>query len=319
MENSPFEQHIQIGSFSARAFFESRADAVVLNEMFRDTVCEPSDADTAADAELYWFHSPSRETPISVPTDGLNVTRSDDRTWHVESELLTARLELAPRAKIRLCSYPHTLPPLAWRVHVSTVFHKLLMLMGRIYLHAGGVQTGAGASAFVGNKGSGKSTICVWLGRAGATILSDDHISICRINGAFHASGCENVARVTSETEAAVLPEILTMQAREYAGTLKKEFPVGDLFHAMTWRDVPLQRIFFPHVGARWQIEELSPRNLMTRLLETTHSSHRFANKDDYVRHLDYFSALARAVRGFDLELTPNLTELDRLVTFLRA
>jgi hypothetical protein len=204
-------------------------------------------------------------------------------------------------------------------VHLSVVFHKLLLLLGRIYLHAGAVRLGDAASAFVGDKGSGKSTICLWLGRAGATILSDDHISIRFSEGSFYASGSEQVARVTAKTEAALLPQMLTVQARDFAGTLKKEFSVGEWFSTQPYHDVPLQRIFFPHVGARWQVNSLSPRHLTARLLETTRMSHRFANKDDYARHLHYFSALAQQVKGFEIELSPDLNDLAHLAAFLEA
>ncbi|HZQ07669.1 MAG TPA: hypothetical protein VFD70_13890 [Anaerolineae bacterium] len=317
---SPIHQHIQIGSFSARAFFESRADAALLNEMFKATVREPTSADAPLDAELYWLHSSNGNASSPIPPDSLRVAHINEQVWSVESQVLHARLELeAPLPKILLSSDPHNLSEFEWRVHVSIVFHKLLLLLARMYLHAGAVQIGGAASAFIGEKGSGKSTICLWLGRAGATILSDDHISIRRRDEAFYASGCEQVARVTGDTEAALLPQTLTVEARDFGGVLKKEFAVRDWFAALPYRDVRLEKIFFPHVGARWQLRPLSPRHVTTRLLQTTRSSHRFADKDDYARHLRYFSELAQAVEGFALELSPNITELDRLVTFLGA
>jgi hypothetical protein len=318
LETFLLQRHIQIGSFSARAFFESRADAVVLNEMFKETVRAPNA--TPVHAEIFWRHAPTRESFTVISPDRLRVAQIEQSTWQVESELLSARLKVAPPLiKIFLESYPHTLPPLEWRVHVSTVFHKLLMLLGRVYLHAGGVQMKDGAYALVGEKGSGKSTTCLQLGRAGATILSDDHILIRRSEDEFYASGCEQVARVTAETEAALIPQTLTMEPRDFAGTLKKEFAVSDWFKAMPYCDVPLRKIFFPHVGTRWQVRELSTLKLTARLLETTHSSYRFANKEDYARHLAYFSALAQSVEGFEIELSPDLSELTHLVTFLQA
>jgi hypothetical protein len=320
LDSSPIEKHIRIGSFSARAYFEARADAVVFNELFKDSVRDPSETDARVDAELHWRHVRAGKTAQDIPPDGLRVERIDVETWRVESEFLQARLEnCAPFSKIWVSSYPHTLSDLEWRVHLSVVFHKLLLALGRIYLHAGAVKVGEAASAFIGDKGSGKSTICLWLGRAGATILSDDHISVHRRDGAFYASGCEQVARVTAKTEAALLPDMLTVEPRDFAGTLKKEFTVADWFAVQPYQDVFLRKVFFPHVGSRWQVRALSPRHLTARLLESTRMSHRFANTEDYVRHLDLFSALAEQVEGFEIELSPNLNELAHLAAFLDA
>lgn len=315
-ENSPIPQNIEIGSLAMRAWFQSRADAELLNELFKGTVREPAAADAPAEVELRWRHVTDRE-PASIPPDSLRVV-CDGQVWHIASEILTAQLDLsAPLPQIWLDSYPHTLTEFEWRVHVSVVFHKLLLLLGRLYLHAGAVRVGETASAFIGDKGSGKSTVCLWLGRAGATILSDDHIAIRQRDGIFYASGSELVARVTAETEAALFPHALAEEARDFGGMLKKEFAVGEWFLALPYQDVPLRRVFFPRVGSHWQLNSIPTQKLTARLLETTRKSHRLANKEDYARHLNYFSALARAVEGFDLELSPDLNELERLDALL--
>lgn len=311
-------QIVQIGSFSARAFFDSPVDAALLNQVFKTSVRDLSDP-AAVDAELHWTHANAavqrRATPLP---DTLTVTREHADMWRVESEFLAVSLErCAPPTQIFVTTYPHALDPLAWRVHVSVVFHKLLLLLGRLYLHAGAVRTGDTASAFMGDKGSGKSTLCLRLGQAGATILSDDHISIRQCAGIFYASGCEQVARVTAVTEAALFSHPMNLAAYDFGGVLKKEFALSEWFPALPYQDVPLQRIFFPHIGAQWQLRALSSHALLKRLLEMTRSAHRFADKQDYARHLDYFSALAQSVEAFDLELSPNLQDLDRLVTFL--
>lgn len=55
----------------------------------------------------------------------------------------------------------------------------------------------------------------------------------------------------------------------------------------------------------------------LARLLAATRASHRFTDADDYARHLAYFSNLVRGVDAFELELTPDLNELNRLGEFL--
>lgn len=309
---------VRIGSWSARAVIEADSDAALLDEIFKGAVSALPDIELPVNAALHWFQASVAVEPPSVPPDGLVVTHTDPDTWRIESEVLTMHLGFSETApQILLYSHRHMLERLAWRVHVSVVFHKMLLLFGRIYLHAGAVRGHDGASAFVAEKWSGKSTICMWLGRAGATILSDDHIVVRQTDSCFQVSGCEAVARVTAATEAMLFSTPLSIAARDFAGVLKKEFRVGDVFDALPYADVPLRRIFFPRVGTQWHIKPLARQATLARLLAATRASHRFADAKDYARHLDYFSTLVRGVEAFDLELTPDLMELNRLVEFL--
>lgn len=314
------EYLVRIGSWSVHARIESAADAALLDEIFKGVVHPLADAAAQVDAVLHWHASAEAAGPFfDVPPDGLMLTRPDPETWCIASQALTLRVALdAPIPHILVFNHPHPLDPLAWRVHVSVVFHKLLLLLGRLYLHAGAVAIHDTASAFIAEKWSGKSTICMWLGRAGATILSDDHIVIRQTVNGVTVSGCEALARVTAATEAVLFPAPLQIEPRDFAGVMKKEFRVGELFPALPYADVPLRRIFFPHVGTKWQLTPLSRRAALTRLLGATSKSHRFSTADDYARHLDYFSKLVRAVEAFDLELSPDLNELNRLVAFLQ-
>lgn len=224
---------------------ELDANVALLDEIFKGSVRAPFDAVVPVDAMLDWLEAPEGIAPSSVPADGLEVRQESMHVWTIECQVLTMRVDLLPITQISLFSRPHTLERVAWRVHVSVVFHKLLLLLGRLYLHAGAVRVQDSANAFVAEKWSGKSTICMWLGRAGATILSDDHIVIRQTDDTWKVSGCEQVARVTAATEATLFAKPLEMEARDFAGVMKKEFRVGDVFDALPYADVPLRRIFF--------------------------------------------------------------------------
>jgi hypothetical protein len=203
------------------------------------------------------------------------------------------------------------------QVHLSVVMNKLLLLLGRIYLHAGAVSTRGVTSAFAGSKGAGKSTLCLALARAGATLLADDHLVVRRGAGVFMASGCEDVARVTAQTEALLLPGRLTATAQDFGGTLKKEFAVTDWFDARPFEEFELHRLYLTRVGERTAITRLSPRVGLFRLLEWTRSAHRLADTEDHRRHLEFFSALANRVEISELELSPDLNDLDRTIALL--
>jgi hypothetical protein len=79
--------------------------------------------------------------------------------------------------------------------------HRALFLLERVYLHAAGVVFGETCWVFVGDKGSGKSTLSLALGAAGATVLADDHVVLARDGERFLASGCDGEARVLDDVE----------------------------------------------------------------------------------------------------------------------
>ena len=90
----------------------------------------------------------------------------------------------------------------AHRLHcLMVVLNKILATEGTYHLHAAAVRVGGRTSLFVGGKGSGKSTLRCALGRAGATVLSEDHVFLREDIGRFLVSGCDSFLRLTPEVE----------------------------------------------------------------------------------------------------------------------
>ena len=83
-------------------------------------------------------------------------------------------------------------------------------------------------SLFLGGKGAGKSTLCLALARAGATVLGEDHVLVRRAatawSGGFVVSGCDANMRLTAQTEEALLPQPPNGRKAWFGGVLKREF-----------------------------------------------------------------------------------------------
>ena len=60
------------------------------------------------------------------------------------------------------------------------VFYRMLLELGCLHLHAAAVRWNGETSLFLGGKGAGKSTLCLALARAGATVLGEDHVLVRR-------------------------------------------------------------------------------------------------------------------------------------------
>jgi hypothetical protein len=76
--------------------------------------------------------------------------------------------------------FPEPGTPVATLRHLllDQVLPRLLTLEGRLVLHAGAVLVGAGACAFLGESGRGKSTLCASFARAGIPLLGDDALMV---------------------------------------------------------------------------------------------------------------------------------------------
>jgi hypothetical protein len=254
-----------------------------------------------------------------VPPDGLTIARSNGRLA-ICSELMTAILDQGEGAwRARVAVRERGRSDLFYRVHLSVVLHRMLLALGRAYLHAAAVTLGGRTFVFVGEKGAGKSSIATTLGRAGATILSDDHVLLRRGASGYFVSGCEARARVTAETEAAVFDTPLAIPAEDFAGTLKKEFLVRDFFASRPREDAPVGGVLFPRVGLDLRLTPRNPRHTALDLIQRTRPSFRPQDADDVRALLDFWAGLAQTAPAWDLELSPDVSDLARLGAVLES
>jgi hypothetical protein len=200
------------------------------------------------------------------------------------------------------------------------VFYRALLAL---HLHAGAVERNGAASLLLGGKGAGKSTLCLALARAGATILGEDHVLVRRSGDAassrgFVVSGCDANMRLTAQTEEALLPQAPSGRMAEFGGVLKREFDLrATAFRVRPFTDVKPTRLFFPVVGSRVAIKAIPRARAMTRILGAIHDRHGIEDAGCARRLLDYLGELVDSLETWELELSPRLSDLDAVVDFV--
>ena len=206
----------------------------------------------------------------------------------------------------------------AFRDHLFEIIHKILFVFGRYYIHAAAVKWNGIISAFVGDRGCGKSTVCLKLAQEGAQIISDDHIMLKKTRNRIFVSGCEETSRVTEKTERGILGRSLCEKTTDYNGVLKKEILLRDFFDCVHYQDFPIHDIFFIHIGDVFQISPISRQQAVINFIEKTKAFFRFNCYEDLDDYLTYFSRSVNQARVFKLTLSHNLEDLNKLVTFLK-
>jgi hypothetical protein len=131
------------------------------------------------------------------------------------------------------------------------------------------------------------------------------------------ASGCEETARVTETAERFLFPAPLRVPAVDFGGLVKKEFRIAERFPAAPHREYRIDRLHFTRVGHRLAIASLTRPAALRRLVAHTAWCHRFVDAEDYGAYLRYLTDVVERVDAFDLELSPRLSELDRLPELL--
>ena len=207
------------------------------------------------------------------------------------------------------------------RVHLSIVLHRLLLALDALYLHAAAVHIDGRTHVFIGEKGAGKSTLSLALGRAGGTVLADDHVLIERRHDAGHyvVSGCEDRARLAADAETWLFDRPLPGLSACFAGTWKKEFAIGDYVSAAAFTPFRIDALHFPVVGTSLTRTARSRAATVIELLGRTRRSFRPQGPADVDALLDFWGGLVAQAPAFNLELPGHLPALSGLPALLRA
>ena len=209
-------------------------------------------------------------------------------------------------------------PSYALAVHLSFAVHKVLFHFDRVLLHAAAVRVGRRVHLFVGERGAGKTTVSLRLAAAGGTLLSDDHVVVRRTGSRFTVSGCNGRARLAADTERFLLARPLRIRPQDFAGIRKKEVDASRLCRSRPFRDYDVGALYFPRVGTRFALRPMSRHEAMASLLGAWRTAMRFADAHQLAHCFDYFAALVRCMEPYSLELSPDLSDLDDLVSFAR-
>ena len=260
-------------------------------------------------------HWPSRP---DIPSDGM-VLCGTRRRPEIHTEAVSAVIDLASDpVRVSIATHVDGIPHFDFCVHLTVVLHKVLFLLGRVVLHAAAVRLAGRVSLFLGDKGAGKTTSSLRLGRAGATVLGEDHVILRKSSDGFRVSGCDERSRLDAKTERYFFPELLSTVPCDFAGTLKKEVPARQVFDSQPYTDHRPDLVFFTRVGTAFSITPLPRQAAVLRLMRAAGKLQRFVNPLDSGAFLDMLLDFSQTVRPYELELSPDLQELDHLVQFLQ-
>jgi hypothetical protein len=233
----------------------------------------------------------------------------------LQAELVTDRQPI----DIRLTVFREGVPFPELCVHFGVIVHKLLFLLDRVILHAAAVQVDGKVNIFVGDKGAGKSTTTLALARAGGTVLGEDQIVLRRTGSGYLASGGDERSRVTERTERHFFPEPLAVQPKDFAGTMKKEIRMREYFRSEPFTDFSAHRLLFPRVTGSFALKPLKGRAALLRMLGYNGHFQRFEGGRDQAEFLEFLSGFIASVTCWELSLSDDLVELDRLAEMLRG
>ena len=314
---------MSLGSWKINLHSDKKYYTDTLAYLFKQKVMPVSDQE-GVDAILYLIRC-KRDSKVFTPA--LRVPDNTVAKWeHLDgggAALSTGRFRVVifrddTPAKIfifiREPQYSHT----AFEGHLFEIIHKILFMFERLYIHAAAAKWDDKICAFVGDRGGGKSTVCLKLAREGAQIISDDHIMVTRTGSRFLVSGCEETSRVTEKTEKGILGRVLVEKAAEYNGVMKKEILLKDFFECAHFQDFPIHDLFFINVGDAFGIQPISKQQAVVNLIGKTKAFFRFNSSEDLVEYLSYFSQLVSATELFKMTLSPELEDLNKLVSFLK-
>jgi hypothetical protein len=237
------------------------------------------------------------------------VLESDPMTCVVRADAAPTRVSVAvhdPAMREDLLAY-----------HFWILMNRALLAVDRVLLHAAGLRFRSSVSLFIGPKGAGKSTIAIALARAGAELIAEDHLLGRRAGGRTLVSGCSGRLRVTARTERHFLDGLLDGEtAIDVSGVPKKQFAADRFFAARPHAEQAVDRVFFPRVGDRFGVRAMSRRLALLRTVDAIGSTVRLHDRRD---HADFLALLAEllAVPCYELELSPRLDDLGRLVDLL--
>ena len=257
------------------------------------------------------------QRPDRIPRDGMVILKSENNI-EIHTEALAAYIVPDDPADIQIIVITPDIRPFDLKVHLTVALHKALFLLGRLTLHAAAAHFVGKTNVFIGSKGAGKSTVSLKLGQSGAAILGEDHVILTRQGTHFLISGCDEVSRVTEKTENYFFHEKLSVAPQNVDGVMKKEFSTRTIAKHSPYKDFPIHRMFFIHVGKQFKVQHLSKKEAMLAMIRETKHSQRFAAPTDYRYYITYLRNLIDCVPAFDLTLSQDIGELSQLLTFLQ-
>ena len=194
-------------------------------------------------------------------------------------------------------------------------FAVLLRQRGLLALHASCVVLdGAGAVAFIGEKGWGKSTLAGAFYAQGCSVVSDDIVPVDL--SAPHPMVIPSYPQLKLLPDAArslagdaddfSLPESLTAKL---VHRVEREFPRSA---------VPLRRVYLLGIGEEHAIEPVDDQTAFRALARHTRATKSLKTKKYVATHFHQCTDLARRISISHLKRKPSLTALPEVVELIR-
>lgn len=298
---------LAVGFTAPRSFWTD-----VMYRRFRATVYD--EAGVAPEVRLHVQECSGPGPYVEQRGDPMKIERAGLRV-QVLSQAMTLDVDWSAQpAAANLTAYPDGLSEPEIEHYAAIFVNKLLQLCGVARLHGAAVEMAGRTSVFLAEKGSGKSTLALAFGLAGARVLADDQLAIRRRPGGIMVSGCDGNIRLTEKSERHFLIEPIDVAPLDFAGVLKKEVGLGRLVTAIPFEERAARRLYFPSVGTRFDIRPISARVALGRILDSVAAAHRFASPADQMDLVGLLAAFVEPLFCADLELSPDLSVMPRVV-----
>lgn len=326
VDPSAFQRTVlRFGSLTARVYYQRASYLDAVEELFRlrpggarDAVHSGNGTNTV-DAIMYIFDGDRDRLSLHALPDRPVVDRPLERLVEIQQGVAHGWIYRgkSPVELYIAIDREHETPTLLLH-SLMVVINKILSHQDRYHLHAAAVALNHKTSLFVGGKGAGKSTISLGLGRAGGTVLSEDHVMLRRADGRFLVSGCDSKMHLTEKSERHFFDLPLEARVVQSAGVPKKQVDMVGMVDCRPYEERQVAALFFCEVGDQFAIRSLSKEEASARLLEPLTERHRFVDPAEQQSFVALFCQLAESCPTWALTLSPNIADLSRLATFVR-
>jgi hypothetical protein len=198
-------------------------------------------------------------------------------------------------------------------LYLNQVLPLVLSKLGKLVFHASAVEIGAGAVAFVGESGRGKSTLAASFAVSGCRFLTDDGLVVEPSGGGYEALPSHPSIRLWDDSEAALLIPLAARRAPPVHYTAKARF-LADEDLAFCEAARPLRRVYFLGDGSaeRIELQRLSPAEALVEWVK-----HSFLldieEQSRLASHFDQVARLANERIHYRLDYPRRFEDLSKV------
>jgi hypothetical protein len=188
---------------------------------------------------------------------------------------------------------------------LSSVFSCVLMQRGATCLHASVVALGDRSFAFVGPRGTGKSTLALALVQRGAWLASDDVAVLTERHGVIAVAAGRSQLRIREDSAEALgssYAKLRPVWADEISRPRKRYYDVAEGPGGSASTPVALAGVFLlaPRAGGSTRVRAIAADELLRRLIANRHMA-PLQDHDGHRRDFARLASIAGRLRGREL------------------